>query len=78
MITLELPPQTIQVIEQVAHQNGQSVQDFIIISAYEKALQSFAKPKDDELLIDFIKNFPKSELTHSGLDIQRQLRDEWD
>ncbi len=78
MIVLDLPQETIQVIEQVAQKNGQSIQDFITISAYEKALQSFAKPKDDELLIDFIQNFPKSQLTRSGLEIQKELRDEWD
>lgn len=79
MIVLDLPPKTVQVIEQVAYRNGQSVQDFIVMSAYEKALQSFAEPKeDDELLIDFIKRLPKSQLQRSGLDIQRELRDEWD
>lgn len=78
MIVLDLPQETIQVIEQVAQKNGQSVQDFITISAYEKALQSFAKPKKDMLLTDFIKQFPKSQLTRSGLEIQQELRDEWD
>lgn len=78
MIILDLPPQTMQIIEQVALKKGQSVQDFITISAYEKALQSFVEPKDDELLIDFIKKFPKSQLTRSGLDVQKELRDEWD
>ncbi|WP_066802561.1 type II toxin -antitoxin system TacA 1-like antitoxin [Moraxella oblonga] len=41
---IDLPPQTEQIIAQVAKQNGQSLQDFIVISAYEKALQSMANP----------------------------------
>lgn len=81
MIVLDLPPQTAQVIEQVAQQNGQSVHDFILISAYEKALQSFnhTKPKNDDMaLLDLIKSLPKSQLQRSGLEIQKELRDEWD
>lgn len=38
MTILDLPQETVQVIEQVAHKNGQSIQDFITIGAYEKAL----------------------------------------
>jgi hypothetical protein len=78
MIVLELPPQTLQIIEQVAHKNGQSIQDFITISAYEKALQSFATPKQGELLTDFIKTLPNRNKLGDGLAIQQALRDEWD
>lgn len=78
MIVLELPPQTLQIIEQVAHKNGQSIQDFITISAYEKALQSFATPKQGELLTDFIKTLPNRNKLGDGLAIQQSLRDEWD
>lgn len=78
MFVLELPPQTLQIIEQVAHKNGQSIQDFITISAYEKALQSFATPKQGELLTDFIKTLPNRNKLGDGLAIQQALRDEWD
>lgn len=78
MIVLELPPQTLHIIEQVAHKNGQSIQDFITISAYEKALQSFATPKQGELLTDFIKTLPNRNKLGDGLAIQQALRDEWD
>lgn len=78
MIVLELPPQTLQIIEQVAHKNGQSIQDFITISAYEKALQSFATPKQGELLTNFIKTLPNRNKLGDGLAIQQALRDEWD
>ena len=78
MFVLELPPQTLQIIEQVAHKNGQSIQDFITISAYEKALQSFATPKQGELLTDFIKTLPNRNKLGDGLAIQQALRDELD
>lgn len=78
MIVLDLPPQMLQIIEQVAHKNGQSIQDFITISAYEKALQSFAIPKQGELLTDFIKTLPNRNQLGDGLAIQQALRDEWD
>ena len=78
MIVLELPPQTLQIIEQVAHKNGQSIQDFITISAYEKALQSFATPKQGELLTDFIKTLPNRNKLGDGLAIQQALRDDLD
>lgn len=87
MIYLDLPPQTQQVIEQIAQKNGQSIQDFITISAYEKALQALVEPtepteqiiqKKGETLLDFIYQFPKSQLTRSGLDIKKELRNEWD
>ncbi len=78
MFVLELPPQTLQIIEQVAHKNGQSIQDFITISAYEKALQSFATPKQGELLTDFIKTLPNRNKLGDGLAIQQALRDDLD
>lgn len=78
MIVLDLPPQTLQVIEQVAQKNGQSIQDFITISAYEKALQSFATANQEELLANFIKNLPNRSQLGDGLAIQKALRDEWD
>lgn len=78
MITLDLPPQTVQMIEQIAQQKGQSLQDFIMMSVYEKALQVAVQPQqNDELLADFIQTMPKAELTQNGLDIQKVLRDEW-
>lgn len=78
MITLDFPPQTVQMIEQIAQQKGQSLQDFIMMSVYEKALQVAVQPQqNDELLADFIQTMPKAELTQNGLDIQRELRDEW-
>ncbi|ULJ60414.1 hypothetical protein [Wielerella bovis] len=78
MITLDLPPQTVQMIEQIAQQKGQSLQDFIMMSVYEKALQVAVQPQqNDELLADFIQTMPKAELTQNGLDIQMELRDEW-
>lgn len=48
------------------------------MSAYEKALQSFVEPKHDELLIDVIQKMPTSQLQRSGLEIQQELRNEWD
>lgn len=77
MIYLDLPPQTQQVIEQIAQKNGQSIQDFITISAYEKALQALVKPKDDMLLIDFINTLPNRTNIGDGLSIQKELRNEW-
>lgn len=46
---IDLPPQTEQIIAQVAKQNGQSLHDFIVISAYEKALQNMANPSSQGL-----------------------------
>lgn len=77
MIYLDLPPQTQQVIEQIAQKNGQSIQDFITISAYEKALQALVEPKDDMLLIDFINTLPNRTNIGDGLSIQKELRNEW-
>ncbi|UXZ05309.1 hypothetical protein [Moraxella nasicaprae] len=77
MIVLDLPQETIQVIEQVAQKNGQSIQDFITISAYEKALQSFAKPKDVMLLTDFIKGKKLQGFQGDPVAVQRAMRDEW-
>lgn len=51
---IDLPPQTAHLIAQVAKQNGQSIQDFVIISAYEKALTHFINDK------------PPQELTNLG------------
>ncbi|OPH35369.1 Uncharacterised protein [Moraxella lacunata] len=43
---IELPPQTEQIIAQVAKEKGQSVHDFIVMSAYEKAVQAMTdKPQ---------------------------------
>lgn len=78
MIVLDLPPQTLYIIEQVAQKNGQSLQDFITISAYEKALQSFAGLQDNVLLTDFVKTLANRSHVGDGLVIQKELRDEWD
>lgn len=77
MIVLDLPYETLQIIEQVAQKNGQSVQDFITVSAYEKALQSLAQPKKDGRLTDFIHALPNKSNLGDGLAIQKALRDEW-
>lgn len=78
MITLDLPPQTVQMIEQIAQQKGQSLQDFIMMGVYEKALQVAVQlQQNDELLADFIQKLPKADLTQNGLDIQKVSRDEW-
>lgn len=80
MIILDLPPHTIQVIEQIAQKQGQSIQDFITISAYEKALQSFVEPKpiEDKPLLDFIHGKTLGSFKGDPVVIQRKLRDEWD
>lgn len=62
--------------------NGQNIQDFITLSAYEKALQSFTKPKEEPeknvSLIEFIEQFDNRTPIGNGLAIQKELRDEWD
>lgn len=53
---LDLPPQTEQIIANIAYQQGQSLEQFIIMSAYEKALQlaytpiDIWKPSDNDLV----------------------------
>lgn len=76
MIVLDLPPQTIQIIEQVAQKNGQSVQDFITMSAYEKALQSMHSSNDVSVL-DFIQGKSLKSFKGNPVAIQREMRDEW-
>lgn len=80
MIVLDVAPQTIQVIEQVAQKNGQSVQDFILMSAYEKALQSFHSSlnQSDTLVLDFIKGKTLQSFQGDPVAIQRAMRDEWE
>lgn len=84
---LDIPPQTIQIIQAVANQQGQSVENYIIISAYEKALQQLAHKKTNQqnnqenkemLLTDFVKALPKRSYLGDGLAIQQELRNEWD
>lgn len=49
---LDIAPQTKHIIEKIAHQQGRSVEDFIIISAYEKALHSLTQEENDHLDFD--------------------------
>ncbi|WLF84901.1 DUF1778 domain-containing protein [Moraxella sp. ZY210820] len=49
---LDIAPQTRHIIEKIAHQQGRSVEDFIIMSAYEKALYSLTKDESDNLDFD--------------------------
>lgn len=46
---LDIPPQTEQIITSIAHQQGQSVENFIIMSAYEKALSLTYMPNSETL-----------------------------
>lgn len=46
---LEFPLQTEQIIASIAHQQGQSVENFIIMSAYEKALSLSYTPNSETL-----------------------------
>ncbi len=42
---LDLPPQTAHIISTIAEQQGQTLENFMIISAYEKALQLAYAPQ---------------------------------
>lgn len=46
---LDLPPQTEQIISHIATKQGQSIHDFILLSAYEKALQLSYMPNAETL-----------------------------
>lgn len=51
---LDIAPQMKHIIEKIAHQQGRSVEDFIIISAYEKALHSLTQEENDHLDFDLL------------------------
>ncbi|WP_019519340.1 hypothetical protein [Faucicola boevrei] len=84
---LDIPPQTIQIIQAVANQQGQSLENYIIISAYEKALGQLANKQPSQqnnqenkemLLTDFVKTLPRRSYLGDGLAIQQELRNKWD
>lgn len=41
-------------------------------------IKGLTKDKVDMPLIELLNQVPKSQLTRSGLEIQKELRDEWD
>lgn len=49
----------------------------IALDLSPQTLQSFATPKHDELLTDFIKTLPNRNKLGNDLVIQQALRDEW-
>lgn len=47
---LDLPPQTARIINTIARQQGQTLENFMIMSAYEKALQLAYAPQQEIVL----------------------------
>lgn len=77
---IDLPPQIEQIINTIAVRQGQSMQDFIILSAYEKALQLTHVDEKPVLVTDY---FTQSKPLDIFKDIdpvtyQKAVRDEWD
>ncbi|UNU74230.1 hypothetical protein LU293_04875 [Moraxella nasovis] len=66
---IDLPPHIEQAIIAKAQQQGLSVNEL---------LTKFAKEPPRTLLIDTLNNMPNRSYLGDGLDIQRQLRHEWD
>ncbi len=79
---LDFPPKIERVISDVAISQGLSLEQFVIMGAYEKALQIQAMPQQssDMLLTDFAAQMPKLAIFQDidPVAYQRELRDEWD
>ncbi len=54
---IDLPPQAESIISHIAHKQGQTIENFLIMSAYEKALQLAYTPNSEALkAIDELEN----------------------
>ena len=76
---LDIPPQTIELISSVALKQGQSVESFILMSAYEKALQLSQSSNQSQLVTEFFTNTKPLDIFNDidPVNYQRQVRDEW-
>lgn len=75
---LDIPPQTIELISSVALKQGQSVESFILMSAYEKALQFSQSNNQSQLVTEFFANTKPLDIFKDidPVNYQRQVRDE--
>lgn len=77
---LNIPPQTEHIIHQIAQQQGMSIEQFMIHSAYEKALhlayQHNPIKSENTSISNFIKNKKLESFQGDPVAIQKALRDE--
>lgn len=72
MPTLYLTDEEYQVLEQESQNLGVCVNEYALS-------RLFPNKKDNPVyLIDLLNELPKSQLNKSGLQIQQELRNEWD
>jgi predicted DNA-binding protein len=76
MLTIELEPDTQQLLDAIAQKEHRSPNEIIkqLINTYIKGNQ------ESELLVDIIKELPEfpSFADKDPLELQREMRDEWD
>ena len=76
MLTIELEPDTQQLLDAMAQKEHRSPNEIIkqLINTYLKEKQ------ESELLVDIIKKLPEfpSFADKDPLELQREMRDEWD
>ncbi len=86
MITLNLPNQQQQIIQQACQVVGMDMDSFIIRQAYDNAVKILT-PKSDSptqkleeegLLTDLLKGKRHPNFPHDFVTEQRAMRDEWD
>lgn len=72
MPTLYLTDEQQMILEQESQKAGISVNEYALA-------RLFPNKKDKPVyLIDLLKDLPKAEFNKSALEIQKELRDEWD
>lgn len=76
MITLNIPASEQALIEQACLHSGMTIEQFLLNCAHEKALQLTATTQK-VLLTDLLKGLPPADFSGDPVEIQRELRDEW-
>ncbi len=80
MITLDVPNQQQQIIQQASKAIGMDMNSFIIRQAYDNAIKILSpktKSSEDGLLTDLLKGKKHPNFSHDFLTEQRVMRDEW-
>lgn len=81
MITLDVPNQQQQIIQQASNALGMDMNSFIIRQAYDNAIKILspkAKNAEEGLLTDLLKGKKPPNFSHDFVTEQRAMRDEWD
>ncbi len=81
MITLDVPNQQQQIIQQASKALGMDMNSFIIRQAYDNAVKILSpktKNAEEGLLTDLLKGKKHPNFSHDLITAQRAMRDEWD